>query len=186
MKKLVPLLLAMGLAFAAGAASAGTLSIDLEPAAGNPASPQMGDTLSFHTVIRNDAATPVDGLIAWISLVQIDKGKEQPVDLEDWSAHKAVTAASLAPGQTIETDWPMRLIQAGTYRVVISAVSRDAGGLAASPFADFTVRQKPMVESRRVLPVALGLPLLIGIGMLWRREWRGTARGANEAPAQAV
>jgi hypothetical protein len=186
MMKVATLLLAMGLAFAASAASAGTLSIDLEPAAGNPASPQMGDTLSFHTVIRNDAATPVDGLIAWISLVQIDKGKEQPVDLEDWSAHKAVTAASLAPGQSVETDWPMRLIQSGTYRVVISAVSRDAFGLAASPFVDFTVRQKPVVESQRVLPVALGLPLLIGIGMLWRRERRGTAHNAKKAPAHAV
>jgi len=170
--KLAPLLLAMGIAFAASAASAGNLSIDLKPGAGNPVSPQMGDTLSFHTVIRNDSANLVDGLIAWISLVQIDKGHEQPVDLEDWSAHKAVTAASLAPGQTLETDWPMRLIQAGTYRVVISAVSRDASGLAASPFADVMVRQKPVVESRRVLPVALGLPLLLGIGMLWTRRGR--------------
>jgi len=170
--KLSALLLALGVMISSGAASAGTLSIDLEPAAGNPASPQMGDTLSFHTVIRNDAGTPVDGLIAWISLVEIDKGKEQPVDLEDWSAHKAVTAASLAPGQSVETDWPMRLIQAGTYRVVISAVSRDASGLAASPFVDFTVRQKPVVESRRVMPVAFGVPLLIGVGMLWRRPRR--------------
>ncbi len=79
------------------------------------------------------AATPVDGLIAWISLVQIDKGKEQPVDLEDWSAHKAVTAASLAPGQSLETDWPMRLIQAGTYRVVVSAVSRERRGPDGQP-----------------------------------------------------
>jgi hypothetical protein len=44
--------------------------------------------------------------------------------------------------------------------------------LAASPFVDFTVRQKPVVESRRVLPVALGLPLLLGIGMLWTRRGR--------------
>jgi hypothetical protein len=44
--------------------------------------------------------------------------------------------------------------------------------MTASPFIDFTVRQKPVVESRRVLPVAFGLPLLIGIGMLWRRRGR--------------
>jgi hypothetical protein len=47
--------------------------------------------------------------------------------------------------------------------------------LAASPFADFTVRQKPVVESERVLPVAFGLPLLIGAAMLWRfRRGRGS------------
>ena len=55
----------------------------------------------------------LDGVIAWISLVQTDRGKEQPVDLEDWSAHKAAVAAGLVPGETIHTDWPMRLIQSG-------------------------------------------------------------------------
>ena len=170
--KLAPLFLAVAIACSASVASAGSVSIDLQPGAKNPAVPQMGDHLTFHTVIRNTGAAPVDGLIAWISLVQIDKGKEQPVDLEDWSAHKAVTAASLAPGQTIQTDWPMRLIKAGTYRVVVSAVSRGTEGLTASPFAEFTVRQKPVVESQRVLPVVLGMPLLIGIAMLWRGRRR--------------
>jgi len=132
----------------------------------------MGDNLAFHTVIRNTGAQAVDGVIAWISLVQIDKGKEQPIDLEDWSAHKAVTAASLPPGQTLATDWPMRLIQAGNYRVVVSAVSRDGTRLVASPFADFTVRQKPVVESQRVLPVALGVPLLLAGAMLLRGRKR--------------
>ena len=170
--KLVGLLFALGLALVANPCVAETLSVDLRPAAANAASPQMGDRLSFHTTIRNDGTAAVDGLIAWISLVQLDKGKEQPVDLEDWSAHKAVTAASLVPGQILETDWPMRLIQAGTYRVVVSAVSRGNVGLVVSPFADFTVRQKPVVESQRVLPVALGLPLLIAVAMLWRRRRR--------------
>ena len=156
----------------ATAASAETLAIDLTPDPRNPTSPQMGDNLAFHTVIRNTGAQAVDGVIAWISLVQIDKGKEQPIDLEDWSAHKAVTAASLPPGQTLATNWPMRLIQAGNYRVVVSAVSRDGTRLVASPFADFTVRQKPVVESQRVLPVALGVPLLLAGAMLLRGRKR--------------
>jgi hypothetical protein len=153
-----------------GSAWAAPIQVELTAAPSNPGSPQMGDQLSFHTVIRNDGPAPIDGLIAWISLVEIDKGNEQPVDLEDWSAHKAVTAATLAPGKTMETDWPMRLIQAGTYRVVVSAVSRDSANLTASPFADFTVRPKPVVESQRVLPVAIGIPLLLGGLMVWRRR----------------
>jgi hypothetical protein len=154
---------------AGGTARAGTVAVDLAPSPGNPASPQMGDQLAFHSVIRNEGPTPVDGLIAWLSLVRIDQGNEQPVDLEDWSAHKAITATALAPGRTIETDWPMRLIQDGTYRVVVSVVSRDGADLTPSPFVDFNVRRKPVVESQRVLPVAIGLPLLIGGAMLWRR-----------------
>src|SRR5689334_12341621 len=107
--KLEALVIAVACVLCTPAAFASPVSITMQSAAGNPASPQMGDNLSFHTVIRNDGTAPVDGLIAWISLVQVDKGKEQPVDLEDWSAHKAVTAATLGPGGTIETDWAMRL-----------------------------------------------------------------------------
>jgi hypothetical protein len=132
----------------------------------------MGDTLSFHTVIRNDGAAPVDGIIAWLSLLRVDPGQEQPVDLEDWSAQKAVTAVSLRPGESLESDWPMRLIQSGNYRVVVSAVSRGGPGLVNSHLANFAVRRKAVVESQRVLPVALGVPLLIGAGMLTRRRRR--------------
>ena len=45
---------------------------------------------------------------------------------------------------------------------MVSAASRTGATLAASPFADFTVRTKPVVQSVRVLPVALGVPLLLG------------------------
>jgi hypothetical protein len=168
--KRAAMILVLALAATAGPASAAGLSVDLRPDPGNPASPQMGDRLSLHTVIRNDGARPVDGLIAWISLVQTDKGRVQPIDLEDWSAHKAVTAATLAPGAAIRTDWPMRLIQPGHYRAVVSVTSRTGSSLVASRFAEFTVREKPVVESGRVLPLALGLPLLIGAAMFWR--WR--------------
>ncbi len=157
-------------------AFANTLAIDLTPAKSNPSAPQMGDTLSFRTVVRNTGTQTLEGVIAWISLVRIDKGKERPVDLEDWSANKAVTAAALQPGGKIETDWPVRLIKAGHYRVLISAVTRAGAELSSSPFADFYVRQKPVVESQRVLPVAFGLPLLIGAAMVWRRRRRHTAR----------
>jgi hypothetical protein len=163
-------LLTFTLLLSSASAWSAPLRVDLSAAPGNPASPQMGDHLNFHTVIRNDGGTRVDGLIAWLSLVQIDKGKEQPVDLEDWSAQKATTASQLASGARLETDWSMRLIQAGTYRVVVSAVSRNGSSLTPSAFFDFKVRQKPVVESRRVLPVAVGIPVLLGGLMLWRRR----------------
>jgi hypothetical protein len=164
------LLLTTVLLLASAGAWAAPLRVDLSASPGNPTSPQMGDHLKFHTVIRNDGANAVDGLIAWISLVQIDKGKEQPVDLEDWSAHKVITAQQLAPGTSLETDWPMRLIQAGSYRVVVSAVSRNGTSLTPSAFVDFKVRKKPVVESQRVIPVAVGIPVLLAGLMLWRRR----------------
>ncbi len=155
---------------AAHPASDASLQVDLTAAPGNPDSPQMGDHLSYRTSIRNMGAVPMQGIVAWLGLVQVDRGKEQPVDLEDWSAHKAVTIPTLAPDQAVQTEWPMRLIAAGHYRVVVSAAASGGGPLTPSPFVDLTVRAKPVVQSSRVLPVALGVPALLLVALLLRRR----------------
>ena len=157
------------LLLAAGPARA-SLEISLAPSASNPAQPRMGDNLKFETVIANTGAAPVRGLVAWISLIQVDPGHEQPVDLEDWSAHKALARAEMAPGEKVTVDWPMRLIQAGDYRVVISAVEGGAMRPVTSRVVDFHVEPKPVVESGRILPVALGVPLVLAGLLLWRRR----------------
>jgi hypothetical protein len=119
-------LLVAGLsASTAASARAPQLQVELVPSASNPPAPRMGDGLAYRAVIRNDGQVPISGVRAWISLLEVDPGKEQPVDLEDWSAQKAVTLASIAPGQTIDTEWHLRLIQSGSYRIsVIAAPQR--------------------------------------------------------------
>jgi hypothetical protein len=126
--------------------------------------------------------TPVSGVIAWIGLLEVNSGKEQPVDLEDWSAQETTTLPGIAPGQTAETEWRLRLIQSGSYRIaVMAAATGDALGRnsspVASPFAAFTVASKPVVETGRVLPIASGVPLVIGTMLLWR-----AARGRGTSP----
>jgi hypothetical protein len=41
---------------------------------------------------------------------------------------------------------------------------------AASAFTDFAVREKPVVESQRVLTVAIGVPGILCLALLW--AWR--------------
>ena len=164
-KYLLALLLVASSFAMAEAATQPLLTLDLQPAAGNPAAPLMGDHLHFLSTITNTGATPIEGLVAWISLVEVDLGNEQPVDLEDWSAHKAITGASLLPAETLRTDWPMRLIKGGDYRVVISVTDRDGREVYTSPTVQFHVRQKKVIQASRVLPAAAGIPLLI-VGLL--------------------
>jgi hypothetical protein len=147
------------------AAARAPVALDLHPDGKNPVSPVMGDHQKFWSTITNTGSSPIEGLVAWISLVEIDPGQEQPVDLEDWSAHKAVTGASLAPGQSLRTDWPMRLIKAGDYRVVVSVTDRGGRQVYTSPTVQFHVRQKPMLQAGRVISVAAAIPLLI-IGLM--------------------
>jgi len=120
----------------------------------------MGNHLRFSSTITNTGSAPIEGLVAWISLVEIDPGHEQPMDLEDWSAHKAVSGAFLGPGQSLRTNWPMRLIKAGDYRVVVSVTNRDSHTVFTSPTIQFHVRQKAVLQSTRILAVAVAIPLL--------------------------
>lgn len=145
------------------------LTLELRPDAKNPSAPVMGNHLRFWSTITNTGPTPIEGLVAWISLVEIDPGNEQPVDLEDWSAHKAITGASLNPGQSLRTDWPMRLIKGGDYRVVISVTDRGSHTVYTSSTIQFHVRQKPVLQARRVLPIAAGIPLLIVVLMIFNK-----------------
>lgn len=172
MKPLKQILLATLLTLATmGVAQAAPLEITLTADSANPAQPVMGDKMRFHSVITNTGTDPIEGLVGWISLVEVDAGHEQPMDLEDWSAHKAITGMRLGPGATLQTEWPMRLIQHGDYRVVISVTDRNQNRVHTSPMLQFHVTQKPVVESSRILPVALGVPLLIG-GLVGYRIWR--------------
>jgi hypothetical protein len=136
----------------------------------------MGDQLKFSSIIRNIGTVPAQGVVAWISLVEADLG--QPVDLEDWSAQKAVAQATLAPGGQIRVEWPMRPIQSAEHRVVISAAERNLSGIMTSPFLDLPVRRKPVVGSDRILPIAFVVPLAIGILMAWRirRRYQASVR----------
>ena len=141
------------------------LAIDLQPDEQNPSAPTMGDHLRFWSTITNTGTIPIEGLVAWISLVEIDRGNEQPMDLEDWSAHKAITGATLKPGQSLRTDWPMRLIKGGDYQVVISVTDRGGRQVYTSPTVQFHVRPKPVLKAGRVLLVAAVMPLFI-IGLM--------------------
>lgn len=154
------------------------VSLDLQADATNAASPVMGDHLRFWSIITNSGPLPIEGLVAWISLVEIDPGNEEPVDLEDWSAHKAVVGASLKPGESLRTDWPMRLIKGGDYRVVVSVTDRGGRQVYTSPTVQFHVRQKPVLQAGRVLPVAAGIPLLFMGLMIFNkiRRHRGNER----------
>ena len=169
------LILAGAVALAAApawsAGEAASLAVGLAPSPGNPASPRMGDRVAFASEIRNAGTRPRDGLVAWISLVRMDKGREAPVDLEDWSARKAVVLPPLAPGQAARPEWPMRLIAAGRYRAVVSVAAPTGVDLATSPFVDLEIRARPVVESGRVLPVAALVPAAFAGLFAWRR-WR--------------
>jgi hypothetical protein len=143
--------------------------------------PRMGERVLYRSVVRNDGEAP-HRILAWISLVRVEPGQEQSVDLEDWSAQRAVEA-TLRPGEDLAIDWPIRLIQAGAYRVIVSAMSDGSTVVSSSP-VPLSVRERPMVESARMLPIALGIPMAVAALLAWRmRGVRPEVSRRDEDPA---
>ena len=71
----------------------------------------------------------------------------------------------------------MRLIKGGDYRAVVSVTDR-AGRMAhTSPTVQFHVRQKPVLQAGRVLPVAAAILLLIVGLMVYNKTRRRQRRG---------
>ena len=130
----------------------------------------MGDKISFVSLIKNTGNHTINGLVGWISLIEITKGHEQPMDLEDWSAHKAISKQILKPGEIIKTIWSMRLIKSGDYRVFVSITSRDTNQVITSSSIDFHVYQKPVISSKKVLFVALFIPFILLIAFVYRKN----------------
>lgn len=164
-----PLLAALAVLVAAGVCSAAA-EPSLQVSIRGPAHPlRMGDTPSFKGCVTNVGKGEIRGLVVYLSLVSLEAGHEQPLDLEDWSAQKAVRIDVLQPGQSNTQDWPMRLIQAGRFGVALTVVDPREKQPVISDLLGFDVQSKPTLSSGRIVPVAVGVPalLLVLYGLRW-------------------
>lgn len=142
---------------------------------------KMGDQPVFKGVVKNIGQQDLKGLVVYLSLVALKPGHEHPVDLEDWSAQKAVRVDQLAPGRTNRQDWPMRLIQAGRFGVALTVVDPLRNRPIVSDLVSFMIQPKPTVASGRILPVAIGEPLLL-LSLLGVYHWiRSRSRSLKKA-----
>ena len=135
----------------------------------NPPSVQanMGDKITYTGTITNNSDKAVDNVIAYISLANVTQGKESPMDLEDWSANKAIKVDTIPPHGTYEGKWPMRLIDSGSYVAYITVVDKNDNAPISSTMSHLEIQRVIRLNPNNVLPIALGEPVLIGILFLF-------------------
>ncbi len=73
-KYLLAALVLTVLTASAASVAQGPLALDLRADEHNPSAPVMGDHLRFWSTITNAGTEPIEGLVAWISLVEIALG----------------------------------------------------------------------------------------------------------------
>jgi hypothetical protein len=139
-----------------------------------PLSGTVGQYVNLPATITNTSDKPVDNVVAYVTLVETTSGQQAPVDLEDWSAHRAVTVDSLAPGETKNASWDLRLIKGGEYVVYAAAIAQGSSQPAMGPEVPLSVTAQKNLNPGGVLPVALGVPVLVGAALFapvfWRRR----------------
>lgn len=142
------------------ASAAGRITVSIDPAA---IQANMGDKITYVGIITNNSDKHINNIISYISLANITPGKEAPMDLEDWSANKAIKVDSIPPHGTYAGKWPMRLIDSGSYVAYITVVNKGNITPVSSEMSHLEIKRVIRLNPNNVLPVAVGEPVLIGM-----------------------
>jgi hypothetical protein len=143
-----------------------------------PLSGTAGQYVNLPATITNTSDNSIKDIVAYVTLVETTSGQQAPVDLEDWSAHRAATFGSLAPGATNNASWDLRLIKGGEYVVYAAAIEKGSSHAAVGPEVPLSVTAQKNLNPSGVLPVALGVPILVALALFlpvfWRRKHSAT------------
>ena len=144
--------------------AAGHISVSIDPLF---IQANMGDKITYTGTITNNSDKTVTDIIAYISLANVTKGQESPMDLEDWSANKAIKVDAIPAHGTYEGKWPMRLIDSGSYVAYVMVVDKNDDIPVSSAMSRLEINRVLRLNPNNVLPVALGEPILIGTVFLF-------------------
>ena len=125
-----------------------------------------GQYVKLPAKVTNTSNAPVKDVVAYVSLVDVTRGQQAPVDLEDWSAHRAVTVPTLAPGQSKDVGWSLRLVKGGDYVVYANAIAGGSTRASVGQEVPLSVTAQKNLNPGGVLPVAIGVPIVAGAVLL--------------------
>lgn len=129
----------------------------------------LGESFGFSSTITNPGPRPLTGLVAHLNVVGLNENIY--VDPEDWSEERTRFLAPLAPGQSTDLSWTVKAVTGGEAAIYIVVLpGRDsataAEGPAASPALDVRITERRTLNPDGVLPLALGVPALLGLATL--------------------
>jgi hypothetical protein len=175
---IVAALLATGAVLAgAGAASAAeriTVTVDRAQV-----STKLGKKIVFQSTITNHGSAAARGLIAHLNVLSLRDGTY--VDPEDWSSHRTRYLQPIPAGGSITTTWRVEAVNHGSFGVYVAVLPETgaAQAPAISPTVHLLVAQRKTLNSGGIVPLALGVPALLGLLALSLRLRRGGSRRAR-------
>ena len=157
------------LSFTGAAAAADGLSVKVDRTS---ISTKLGHKFGFRSTITNRSSTAASGLIAHLNVLSLRNGVY--VDPEDWSTHRTRYLAPIPAGRSKTITWTLQAVNAGTIGVYVAVLPENGAGRPATGQAiHVAIAQRKTLNSGGILPLALGVPGLLGlvaVGLRLRRK----------------
>jgi hypothetical protein len=131
---------------------------------------KTGDQVKFNTTITNHGNVSSGAFIVAMNVINLD-AKGDVVDPEDWSPQRTQYISSLQPAETTTLPWIINTILDGDYMVYMVLIpaptSQESTSLpVASSGIHLTVTPFTRLNPGGVLPFAIGVPILVLIGII--------------------
>jgi hypothetical protein len=154
----------------AGGAQAASVTVDRAQI-----STRLGDTFVFRTEIANHSAAPTEALIAHLNILSLRDGVY--VDPEDWSAQRTWYLGPIPARASRSITWKLRALTGGPFAAYVAVLPQNgpARPPTTSPTVQIAVEKRRTLNAGGVLPLALGVPALLGFlagGVLLARRRR--------------
>lgn len=124
----------------------------------------IGETVAFTTTITNEGARAEGALIAHLNILSIDRATY--VDPEDWSTSRTRYLPPLPPGGTQTLRWAVKAVGSGVFSAYVAIVRPESTQPpTSSPAVTISVASRRTLNSGGILPLAIGVPLLLAVGV---------------------
>ena len=120
----------------------------------------VGRMLTLESRIVNNTSAPSGPMLAHVNVASADGTY---VDLEDWSADVTQRVEAIGPGETATLTWDLQAVNAGSFHVYVVLLP-ESGPLVASLSTRVTVGERRSLSAGGALPVAIVVPLILGLG----------------------
>lgn len=137
----------------------------------------LGRKLVFRSTITNRSRLPASGLIAHLNVLSLHSGVY--VDPEDWSSERTRYLRTIPAGGSATTTWRMQAVNGGAFGVYVAVLHESGRAFppATGPTIRLVVAERKTLNSGGIVPLALGVPTLLGVvAFAIRLRRRGTSQ----------
>ena len=120
----------------------------------------LGDTFDVRIDVTNTGAAPTSSLVVHIDIT--DPTSAESVDPEDWTSTLSKPIGALGSGESTHVEWQLQPISPGRFTLYAVSLSAAEDTTAISNVVTVDVTDRRTLNPEGILPVAIGVPLLIG------------------------